>query len=109
MIKKIFKNLNVAICLIVTSVLNIFDGFSTLYWINHGLAEEANPLMKQALELGSWEFILIKVGIVTLSCLLLYRFREFLSAQIATFLVLICYSALAAYHVAAYIHFSNVL
>ena len=106
--KNIFKSLNVAKCLIALSLLNILDGALTIFWINHGLAEEANPIMKEALALGDLEFLLIKFSIVSLSCLTLYQFRRVLLSQMMTLVGLTCYIALIFYHALCYIHFVNV-
>ena len=50
--------------LLTLVVLNIFDAFITLYWIENKLAVEANPLMRGWIDIGPNYFIGLKLSIV---------------------------------------------
>ena len=62
--------------LLTLIVLNIFDAFITLYWIENKLAVEANPLMKGWIDIGPSYFIGLKLSIVLLGSLLLWKTRH---------------------------------
>jgi len=101
------KKINVTACLILISLLNILDAFFTLFWVEYGIAEEANPLMKTALSYGNLNFVFIKISIVTAGCYLLYKFQNKLSAKVFSFIGLAIYSCLLVYHITGFFLFIN--
>jgi len=58
-------------------VLNIIDAIATLYWVNTGITNEANPIMAQWLHLGNRPFVVIKLMLVTIGVGFLWRFRDY--------------------------------
>ena len=64
-------------------LLNYVDAMFTLLWVHLGIASEANPLMETLVN-NPPKFVLVKVLLVTLGCVLLHRFRAHRSAQIAS-------------------------
>jgi len=72
----ITKDIPFFLALIFLLLLNIFDAFSTLYWIDNGLAIEANPLMNDWINLGSNYFLTLKLGIVSFCAVMLWRVRN---------------------------------
>ena len=79
--------------------MNLADGFFTLGWVYTGLALEANPVMAEAIRLGPDTFILSKVALVTLACLMLWRHRTHFSARLAVVPAVVLYSYVMGGHV----------
>ncbi len=82
-------------------VLNLADGLFTLAYVHAGLASEANPLMDQALGGGPVGFMMVKLALVSLGVLLLFRLRQRRSASIALVASAVTYSSLFVYHLSA--------
>lgn len=79
--------------------LNLLDAVFTLFWINAGLAREANPLLADLVRDHPVGFALAKVGLVALGSLLLWHYRSRPLAVIGIFLVFLVYYLLLLYHV----------
>ena len=56
-------------------VLNVLDGVLTILWIQLGLAEEANPLLRPVLRHSAIAFIVLKLGAVSSGTMFLWRRR----------------------------------
>tara|TARA_B100001123_G_C15341502_1_gene1035168 strand:- start:5199 stop:5516 length:318 start_codon:yes stop_codon:yes gene_type:complete len=89
------KNVLFFLALLFLLFLNIFDAFATIYWIENGLAIEANPLMDDWLNLGSNYFLTLKLGIVLFSTLMLWKVRNrkltyFLLAPVFMIYIYVC-------------------
>jgi hypothetical protein len=81
-------------------VLNLIDGVITLALVTTGTATEANPLMAVALEdWGPVPFMMVKLAMVSLGVLLLWRLRHRRSALVAMGSAAAVYAALLLYHV----------
>jgi hypothetical protein len=78
-------------------LLNLLDAVFTLYWVYSGLAEEANPLMRELLR-RPLLFMAIKLALVSAGSWLLWRHRERASAVIAIFVVFLVYYAILVHH-----------
>lgn len=85
--------------LFLITTFNIFDAFMTLFWVNHGLAVESNPLMNYALTVGPEFFIIFKILLVFLGCALIYIHRETYFAKLAALVGVISYGAIVFYHI----------
>lgn len=68
-------------------VFNLIDALLTLYWIGTGRALEANFLMKDLAENRPVLFVAVKLLLVSLGTLLLWRFQK-LPAAVAGMVVL---------------------
>jgi len=79
-------------------VLNLADALFTLIYIHTGLASEANPLMDAALGGGAVSFMMVKLTLVSLGVLLLFRLRRQRSASIALIGTAVAYSSVFLYH-----------
>jgi hypothetical protein len=79
-------------------VLNMLDGILTIGWIEFGRAVELNPLMDYLLGTHPVLFILIKMLLVCLGVLLLWRFRSRASAVLSIYLCFVVYSGILLYH-----------
>ncbi len=80
-------------------VLNLLDAFATMIWVMSGLAQEANPVMAEAIDHGPSVFLLSKVALVTLAALLLWRNRESLVARTAVIPLVLLYAFVGGGHV----------
>jgi hypothetical protein len=80
-------------------VFNLMDGVLTLGVIYSGVASEANPLMKFSLDSwGAVGFMIVKLTLVSLGVLLLWRLRHRRSAVAAIFGAAGVYALLLVYH-----------
>jgi len=79
--------------------INLFDALATLYWVEAGLATEANPVMAQALEMGPALFILSKLALVTLAVGLLWKHRHRQMARVAAVPLGMLYAYVAGGHI----------
>ena len=86
-------------------VLNLLDGILTLVWVKYGLAEEANLFLRGLVHNQPVTFILLKISVVTLCCLFLWKNRSHPFAEKGLFIVFSIYSAIFVYH----LHFLNIL
>jgi hypothetical protein len=82
-------------------VLNLADALFTLIYVELGLAVEGNPLMSQPLGDGPLRFMLVKLALVSLGVLLLFRLRQRRAAAIALVASAVAYSSLFVYHLSA--------
>ena len=87
----------VGIALALIWLLNYVDAIFTLAWVHLGVALEANPLMAEIIT-NPAAFLAIKITIVTLGCILLWRFKEFALSQYMILIALICYLAILGIH-----------
>jgi len=60
----------------ILTIMVFIDLISTLYWVNTGLATEANPIMNFFFEQSSVLFTLVKLGISFSGILILYFLRK---------------------------------
>lgn len=79
-------------------LLNVLDGLLTVYWIFTGQAVEANPLMDNVLHISPGLFMAIKLGLVALGSILLWRLRSSPVAVMSIFGLFIIYYLLLLYH-----------
>jgi hypothetical protein len=79
-------------------LLNVLDGLLTVYWIFTGQAVEANPLMDNILHLSPGLFMAIKLGLVALGSVLLWRLRDNPVAVMSIFGLFMIYYFLLLYH-----------
>ena len=94
------------IVLLTLFCLNAIDAVATLSWINADLATEANPLMDYLLQTHPLAFILGKMSLAGLGCLLLWRLRRHPFTSTGSFTLVIIYGAVCLYHFAAFTAFS---
>lgn len=79
-------------------VFNVLDGLLTIYWIVTGQATEANPLMEEVLDISPALFMAVKLGLVGLGSILLWRTRDSPVAVVSVFLLFMVYYFLLLYH-----------
>jgi len=83
--------------LFLVLILNIFDAVLTSFVVSNALAIEMNPLMGAVLELGIAPFIFVKIGIIILSLIVLWKYRHIRLAKIGTSVCLFVYILLVCY------------
>jgi hypothetical protein len=86
-------------------VLNLLDSIFTLIWVRTGVAEESNIFLENLVNENALCFMLVKVALVSLGSLLLWRYRHHLFAVIGLFLAFTTYLMVTIYH----LHFLNLL
>lgn len=79
-------------------VLNLLDAIFTLFWVRAGLATEANTLMEELVNEHEVGFIAVKLGLVGLGSLLLWRRRRRPIAVIGIFTAFLAYYLVLLYH-----------
>ena len=80
-------------------VLNLLDAVLTLIWVQLGVATEANLLLHGVLERSAVLFMVVKLALVSLGIVLLWRQRAHPLAVFGIALVFCAYAVLLAYHV----------
>lgn len=80
--------------------LNLLDGIFTLVFLQMGVAQELNPLMRMAYEVSPLVFMLVKVGVVELGVLVLLMHRQYRFARWALNAGAFLYAAIVVYHLA---------
>ena len=91
-------DLRVGIALIVLLCCNVVDAFSTLHFVEQGLATEANPVMNWLLNAGPVAFVSAKLAIVTLGAGVLWRFHAHKLAATGSFVLSAVYALVVCYH-----------
>ena len=79
-------------------VLNLLDAVFTLVWVRAGLAREANALMRDLVNEHAVLFVVVKLGLVSLGSLVLWRRRTHAAAVVAIFVVFLVYYFILLYH-----------
>ncbi len=79
--------------------LNLLDAMFTLVWINAGFAREANPLLANFVLEQPVVFSIIKLSLVALGSLLLWRYRLRPLAVVGIFVAFLVYYLLLLYHI----------
>jgi cytochrome bd-type quinol oxidase subunit 2 len=82
-------------------VLNLLDAIFTLLWVESGIASEGNPIMDRAMTHGPIGFMVIKLALVSLCVLLLWRLRHRRAAAVSLVTCAIAYSAVMLVHLSA--------
>ncbi len=83
--------------LAATCVLNVIDVVATLAFVSSGVAVEANPIMARALALGPAAFVAIKIAVVTLGALVLWRYARLGLAKLGSVVVCAAYALVVIY------------
>jgi hypothetical protein len=97
----ITRRLPISLVAAAVLVLNLFDALFTLVYVRLGVAREGNPLMERALGHGALDFMLLKLGLVSLCVLLLVRYHERRPTQLALAGSAIAYALVLVYHLSA--------
>lgn len=79
-------------------VFNLLDALLTLVWIRTGCALEANLLMKDLAENRPVLFVAVKLLLVSLGCLLLWRYQRLPTALAGMFVVFLALYAVLVLH-----------
>ena len=79
-------------------VLNLLDAVLTLVWVNTGVAVEANALLSDSVETNAVAFMAVKLSLVSLGVLLLWRQRERKLAVAGLVIAFVAYNSLLLYH-----------
>lgn len=85
-------------------VLNMVDAVFTLVWVKTGVAAEGNPFMDRAMAHGAVGFMVIKLALVSLGVLLLWRLRHRKAAAAALVASAIGYVSIVCFHLTAATH-----
>ena len=101
-LKKCFFESNVSNLLIYLNIFNVFDAILTLFWIDAGMAEEANPIMEYALDIGPEYFFLCKIALVGMGSILLYRHRNKTISKLVTVTCVSVYVGVCFWHLAGF-------
>ena len=87
-----------AATLLMVVVINVIDAAATWAWLKHGLATEANPLMRLAIEAGPATFFIPKVVVVAAGCTFLWAVKSCPLARRAFRVPALAYGAVAVVH-----------
>jgi hypothetical protein len=79
-------------------LMSCVDAVFTLMWIEMSVGEEINPILAQCLEWGSLYFVIAKILLTSLGCLVLYVSKKKILSQRATFSLFCFYFLLILYH-----------
>ncbi len=79
-------------------VLNLLDGLFTLWFLQLGVAEEANPLMRAAYEHSPVAFMMLKLAVVHAGVALLTLGGQATAARVALKAGMLLYAGIVAYH-----------
>ncbi len=82
-------------------VLNLADAVLTIFWISSHQAIEANPLLAALAHDHPLAFVAVKLSLVSLGTLLLWRQRKRPSAVVSIFAAFLAYYFLLVYHLEA--------
>ena len=84
--------------LLAIFALNIFDTFATLTWVLKSLASEANPFIASLLYKTPHLFVVFKLSLAGLGCMLLWRLRQRPMVTLMSQYLFLVYSGLSLYH-----------
>lgn len=81
-------------------VFNGLDAIFTLYWVQAGLAREANAFLRLLVEEHPTGFVAAKLALFSLSSLLLWRLRDRPAAVVTIFGAFVAYYVVLLQHLA---------
>lgn len=87
--------------------LNLLDGMFTVAYLQLGVAEEANPLMRLCYQSSPLAFMAVKLFAVQLGVLLLWRYRASPLARQALGLAAGLYAGIVLWHLALLAHLAG--
>ena len=87
-----------ALLLIFLFILNLFDAYATSYWVSNGHAMEINPIMNSWLLVGNKAFLFVKIFIVLLACMILWKAKKNKLAHFLVLMVFLLYLYVSAIH-----------
>lgn len=79
-------------------ILNLIDAVFTLFWVTAGVGEEANILLQDIINNRPVLFMAVKIALVSLGSLLLWRYRKHPVAAFGIFLAFVVYYLIVLYH-----------
>ena len=79
-------------------LLNLLDAVFTLVWVETGIAREANLLLEGILSQSAIGFMFVKMALVSLGVLLLWRYRDRRLSIAGLAVACLAYNALLVYH-----------
>jgi len=100
--EKHFRWLRIIIASII--ILNILDAIFTLFWVNAGMAKEANVLLRHLVHYHPVLFIIAKTSLVLAGSYILWKFRFNRYAVIGMFVLFLIYYALLLHHLSYSTH-----
>ena len=83
----------------ITLVMNLLDAIFTLAWVRAGLAEEANPLLRDLVHHHPTLFVATKLALVGLASAIFWRYRRRPLAVFAVFLGFLVYYGILLMHI----------
>lgn len=83
-------------------VLNLLDAILTIIVVTSARATEANPLMAEVLDRHPVLFALVKMSLVSLGSVILWRHRKHAVAVLAIFVAFLAYYGVLLYHLSAW-------
>jgi len=91
---------NIVRLVYILAVLILIDLTATLFWVSHGLANEANPIMDFFLQYSPLLFVVAKLGLSGVGIYILYYFRKRFKDRIFKILLglNLVYLAVFVYH-----------
>ena len=93
------NNISVKSNLVLISLLNLIDGLIFLVWVNYGYIDEGNEVINNITSSGVVPFLTLKIAVVSLGCLMVYRFKKYLSIKLLTFSIFLFYQSLIIYQI----------
>jgi len=85
------------VLIVLIVVFNLIDLASTLWLIENGLATEANPFMKETMDMGVEIFIFVKLFFVFGGVYILKKNKDRKAAKVAIWCAFVTYSLLMIY------------
>lgn len=80
--------------------LNLMDGLFTLIYLQLGLAQEANPVMRAAYEFSPMGFMAAKLAVVNAGTFVLCLYQQARVAQVALKASVALYAVIVTWHLA---------
>ena len=91
--------MNLSRAILILFALNLLDALVTVFWVQGGLAPEANELMARLLDAGPAPFLLAKLAMGTLTAGVLLYGSQYRLAKIGVTIALLVYGGVFVTHV----------
>jgi hypothetical protein len=83
-------------------VLNLCDAILTVIVVSTGRAKEANPFMADLIEANPASFAIVKMALVSLGTVLLWRYRKRPAAVFSIFVAFMAYYLVLLHHLSSW-------
>lgn len=87
----------------------LLDAANTLVWVGMGYAKEVNPFTAWVMTYSDWAFVVTKMAITGMACLVFYHYRAHRMSQISAWVLAILMGLLVLWQAASPLYYLGLI